>query len=107
MYEAPLPPRRHPPCPWPGHDASRGERPAAPRTRPAPTVPRPNANRPRTLAITRYCFTSKLYCGRQSSFYCPPPPAKPTLLQYYCTTIAQHIPSPPTPPCMSYIVQYW
>jgi len=34
------------------------------------------------LALTRYCFTSKLYCGNQSSFYAPPPPAKPTILQY-------------------------
>jgi len=25
------------------------------------------------LAFTRYCFTSKLYCGSQSSIYCPPP----------------------------------
>jgi len=31
------------------------------------------------LAFTRYCFTSTLYCGSRSSFYCPPP-AKPTLL---------------------------
>jgi len=48
-------------------------------------------------AFTRYFFTSKLYCGSQSSFYCHLPPAKPTLLQYYCTTIAQH--TPPTDPC--------
>jgi len=26
----------------------------------------------RDLTLTRYCFTSKLYCGSQSSFYCPP-----------------------------------
>ena len=42
------------------------------------------------LAFTRYCFTSKLYCGSPPSFYCPPPPAKPTLLQYYCTPISQY-----------------
>jgi len=48
------------------------------------------------LAFTRYCFTSKLYCGSPSSVYCPPPHAKPTLLQYYCTTTAQH--TPPTDP---------
>jgi len=35
--------------------------------------------------FTRYSFTSKLYCANQSSFYCLPPPAKPTLLQYYCS----------------------
>jgi len=40
----------------------------------------------RTLALTRYCFTSKLYCGSQSSFHCPPLP--PTPLPY-CNTIAR------------------
>ena len=25
------------------------------------------------LAVSRYCFTSKLYCGSLSSFYCPHP----------------------------------
>jgi len=41
-----------------------------------------------------YCFTLKLFCGSQSSFYCPPP-ARPTRLQDYCTTIAQYTtPSP-------------
>ena len=44
----------------------------------------------RVSAFTRYCFTSKLYCGSQSSFYCPSPPARPTLLHYYCTTTAQY-----------------
>jgi len=34
------------------------------------------------LAFTRYCFTLQLYCGSESSFHCPPPPAKPTLLQH-------------------------
>jgi len=38
------------------------------------------------FALTRYCFTLKLYCGSQFPFIPPPPPAKPTLLQYYCTT---------------------
>jgi len=34
--------------------------------------------------FTRYCFTSKLYCGSLSSFYAPPPvqSLQPTLLQY-------------------------
>jgi len=50
------------------------------------------------LAFTRYCFASKLYCERPSSFYCHPPPAKPTLLQYYCTTIARYTPLPTSPP---------
>jgi len=57
------------------------------------------------LASTRYFFTPKLYCGSPSSFYCPPWPANPTLLQYYCTTIAQYTPPPaPTPP--SYAIQH-
>jgi len=34
------------------------------------------AGRPGTLAFTRYSFTLKLYCGSQSSFYCPPPTCK-------------------------------
>ena len=50
------------------------------------------------LALTRHCFTSKLYCGRQSSIYCPPALAKPTLLQYYCTPISQYTSSPTDPP---------
>jgi len=50
------------------------------------------------LAFTRYCFTSKVYCGRQSSFYPPrSPPPKPTLLQYYCTPNAQYTTPSPTP----------
>jgi len=41
--------------------------------------------------FTRYCFTIKPYRGSQSSFYCPPLPAKHTLLQYYCTINAQYM----------------
>ena len=49
------------------------------------------------LAFTRYCFTSKLFCGSQRSFHCHPfISANPTLLQYYCITIAQY--TPPTDP---------
>ena len=33
-------------------------------------------------------FTLKLYCGSLSSVYPPSPPAKPTRLQYFCTTIS-------------------
>jgi len=44
------------------------------------------------LASIRYCFTSKLYYGSPPS--CSRfPSAKPTLLQYYCTTIAQYMPN--------------
>jgi len=53
-----------------------------------------------TLAFTRYCFASKLHCGSLSSLYPPTPLAKPTLLQYYCTTIGQYTPSYRPPFCM-------
>jgi len=58
------------------------------------------------LAFTTYRFTSKLYCGSLSSFYCPPLPATPGLLQYYCTTFAQY--TPPNRPllCMPYTIHY-
>ena len=49
----------------------------------------------------------KLYCGSQSSFYCPPPNAKPTLLQCHCTAIAQYTPPHHPPPFMPYTIQYW
>jgi len=48
------------------------------------------------LAFTRYCITSKLYWGSQSSFHCPPH------LQSipYCITFARPLRSirPPTDP---------
>jgi len=39
-----------------------------------------------TLAFTRYCFTSKLYCRSQSSFCCPPPHLQS---RPYCDIIAR------------------
>jgi len=36
------------------------------------------------LAFTRYCFSLKLYGGSLSSFCCPPPAPKPTLLHDHC-----------------------
>jgi len=51
-----------------------------------------------TLAFIRYCFTSKLNCGSQSSLYCPPTCKAYPILQYYCTTIAQHTPPPTDAP---------
>jgi len=50
------------------------------------------------LAFTRYCVTIQPYHGSHSLFYRHRPPAKHTPLQYYCTTIAQYTPPPPTPP---------
>jgi len=61
---------------------------------------------PPVLAFTRYCFTSQLYCGRQSSL--PPSTFKSypiaILLHDHCATYA---PPPPPPPCMPYTIQYW
>ena len=37
----------------------------------------------------------------------PNPPAKPTLLQYYCTTIAQYTPPHRPPLFMPYTIHYW
>ena len=37
----------------------------------------------------------------------PPPLAKPTLLQYHCTAIAQYTPPRRHPSCMPYTIQYW
>ena len=52
----------------------------------------------RSLACTRYCFTSKLYCGSQSSVYCPSPTCKAypiaILLHDHCAMYAP----PLTPP---------
>jgi len=63
-------------------------------------LPRPGL----CLALTRYCFTSKLYqrfiVGVNHPFIAPPPLANPTLLQYYCTTIAQYTPPPTDPFCV-------
>jgi len=56
---------------------------------------------------TRYCFTTRLMRTNQSSVYCLPPPALPTLLHDYFTTIAQYtIPLRPAS-CMPYTIQYW
>jgi len=63
--------------------------------------------RHRASALTRYCFASKLYDGSQSFLYPPPPPAKPTLLQHYCTTIAQYTPPHRPPLFMPYTMTYW
>jgi len=43
--------------------------------------------RGRGLAFTRHCFTSKLHCGSQLSFYCCPPPNLQRLP--YCDTTAR------------------
>jgi len=46
--------------------------------------------------VTRYC-SRQGYCGSLSSFYCPHPPAKPTLLQYQLHDHCAVYDSPPHP----------
>jgi len=60
-----------------------------------------------TLAFTRYCFTSRLLCTNQPSFYCTLPPALPTLLQYDCTTITQYTTRPRLFLCILFTIRYW
>jgi len=48
------------------------------------------------LAFTRYSFTSSRLCTNRSSSYSSHPPALPTLLQYFCTTIRQYTNPPST-----------
>jgi len=48
--------------------------------------------RVRCLAVTRCSFTLRLLRMIQPSFHSPRPPALPTLVQYYCTSIAQYTP---------------
>jgi len=45
--------------------------------------------------------------GVNLPFIAPPSPAKPTLLHYYCTTIAQYTLPPPILSIMQYTIQYW
>jgi len=47
-------------------------------------------------ACTRYSFTSRLLCTNQPSVHPSCPPALPTLVQYYCTTIGQYMTLLPT-----------
>jgi len=74
---------------------------------PSAVFARRRVNPTRNLAFTRYPFTSKLSCSNQSSFYCPLPPAMPTLLQCYCMSNAQYT-TPPRPPIrMPCTIPYW
>jgi len=57
------------------------------------------------LAFTRYCFTSKLCCGSQSSFYCPSTcKAYPIAIRFHdhCATYAP----PTTPPPFFYAMHH-
>ena len=59
---------------------------------------------PRPLAFTRYSFAYKLLCTNQPSYHFPRPPALPTLVQYYCTTIGQY--TTPLPTCRLYTIHH-
>jgi len=43
----------------------------------------------------------------ESIILAPPPPATPTLLQFYCTPVAQYTLLPRPCVCMPYTIQYW
>ena len=43
-----------------------------------------------SLAFTRYAFTSRVLCTNQRSFSPPRPPALFTLVQYYCAIGGQY-----------------
>jgi len=51
-----------------------------------------------SLAFTRYSFTLRGSCALINHPLTPLPLVLSTLLQYYCTTIAQYRTYPPTPP---------
>ena len=56
------------------------------------------ANLPPPCESSRYCFTSKLYCGSQSSVYCPfylQSLPHCNILHVHCAIYAPHRPPPP------------
>jgi len=61
----------------------------------------------RLLSLYKTFFYFKALLWESIIFIPPPPLAKPTLLQYYCTTIAQHTPPIRLPLYMQYNIQYW
>jgi len=58
------------------------------------------------LRLYKILFRFKALVGVHHPLYPPSPLANPTLLQYYCTTIAQYTPSHRPSPFMPYIIQY-
>jgi len=59
------------------------------------------------LGLYKILVHFEAFFGGVNHPYAPPPPAKPTLLQYYCTPNAQYTTPSPTPVCMPYTIQYW
>jgi len=60
---------------------------------------------PCALAFTRYPFASRCSCRNQPPFHSLLPPALPTLVQYYCTTIGQYT-TPPPPASRLYAIHH-
>ena len=56
------------------------------------------------LAFTIYSITSRLLCTNQPSLHSPRPPALPTLVQHYCTSIGQY--TTPLPTSRWYAIHY-
>ena len=59
------------------------------------------------LSLCKILFRFKALVWQSIILLLPPPLVKPTLLQYYCTTIAQYPPSYRHPFCMPDTKQYW
>jgi len=60
------------------------------------------------LSLYKTLFRFKALLWESIILSLPPPPlVKPTLLQYYCTTIAQYTPCYRHPFCTPYTIQYW
>jgi len=53
-----------------------------------------------SLSLYNIVFHCKALVWESIIIVLPPPPVKPTVLQYYCTNIAQYTPPPLTPPCV-------
>jgi len=60
------------------------------------------------LAVTRYCFTSRLMCTNQSSFIAPPPSTRTAHTIVLLLHDLRNLRPPTDPPfCMPYTIQYW
>ena len=60
----------------------------------------------RAVSLYKILFHFKALLWKPIIFLLPPSPAKPTLLQYYCTTIVRYTP-PHRPPLLTpYTIQY-
>ena len=62
---------------------------------------------PAPLGLYQIFVYFKALCTFESSLSCPSPSALPTVMQYYCTTIAQYMIPPQPPLCMPYTIHNW